>query len=256
MLWRVTGTGGGRRDLAAVQNDDSNLKLNPFSVNCYYVDFDGRFFLPVVHTFSILPFSGEKEITSLDFYPVRFRKDGQAELLQHTSKGGETFKTILTTGFKHFYYTGLTTVTQPCGCPLQTEPMHQEFVDSEVIVDFKTSYLRHPSWRPKSNLWKRPPKHDGEVYEAHPVQYWKDAKNKKLASTDHDFIHDDYHIDRELSNNFRNNELIFAPIPSGWASNSEMVPEKDVGLLAGRVFAFVLRTRTFGESTLSLSVTY
>jgi len=247
MLWRVTGTGGGRRDLAASENHTSVLKPNPFQVNCYYVDFDGKFFLPTVHTFSILPYYGECEIISLDFFPVRFMKDGVEKLQEHTVKGGETFKTIITTGFTHFYYRGLTMTTQPCGCPLQKEPMHQEHVESEVIVDFKMALLRHPSWRPKSNYWKRPPKHEGEIHERHPVHYWKDAAKKhKLESSDHDYVHDDYHIDKEIAATFRNDEQIFAPIPSGWASNAEMVPKKDVGLLAGRAFAFVLRTRSFG----------
>lgn len=95
-----------------------------------------------------------------------------------------------------------------------------------------------------------PPKYDDEMYEQHPVNYWSDTKRKKLAYTDHDHIHDDYPVDKERAIIFRNNELIFSPIPSGWASNAEMMPEKDIGLLAGRVFAFVLRARTFGKSCL------
>lgn len=247
MLWRVTGTGGGRRDLGASQHHDAVLKPNPFLVNCYYIDFDGKFFLPIVHTFSILPFNGEKEIISLDFFPVRFMKDSVERLEEHTVKGGETFKTIITTGFSHSYYTGLTMITQPCGWQLQAEPMHQEYVESEVIVDFKMALLRHPSWRPKANFWKRPPKHEGEVHERHLVHSWKTAtKKSKLANSQHDYVHDDYHIDKELAATFADNEQIFAPIPSEWGSNAEMVPKKDVGLLAGRAFAFVLRTRSFG----------
>ncbi|KAK5078921.1 hypothetical protein LTR64_002660 [Lithohypha guttulata] len=91
-----------------------------------------------------------------------------------------------------------------------------------------------------------PPKYDDEMYEQHPVKYWSDTKRKKLAYTDHNHIHDDYPVDKERAIIYRNNELIFSPIPSGWASNAEMMPEKDIGLLADRVFAFVLQTRTFG----------
>lgn len=250
MLWRITGSGGGRRDLAGSQDHDTVLKIDPFQVNCYYVDFDGKFFLPTTHTFGILPYKGEREITTLDFFPLRFMKDGQQRLREHTEKGKEIFRTI-TTGFTHFYYTGLTMTTQPCGCPLQSEPMHQEWIESEVIVDYKTALLRHPSWRPKPNYWKAPPRHEREVQERCRVRYWTDDKRRKLARSEYDYIHDDYHIDKELATSFRNNELIFAPIPSGWASNAEMVPTKDVGLLAGRAFAFVLRTRSFGESLLS-----
>lgn len=193
-----------------------------------------------------MPFTGQREITSLDFFPVRFMKDGQAMRSEHTMKGRNTFRTIAA-GFNHFYYTGLTMVTQPCGCQLQQEAMHSEYVESEVIVNFKMALLRHPSWRPKPNIWKAPPKQDGELHERCAVHYWSDDKKKRVASTEHDYLYEDYYIDKERAIAFRNNEPIFAPIPSGWASNAEMVPEKDVALLAGRVFAFVLRTRSFGE---------
>lgn len=246
MLWRVTGSGGGRPNLNKSHGHEDTLKPDPFKINCYYVDFDGKFFLPTVHTFALLPFVGEREITSLDFYPVRFMKGGQEKLLDHTELGKETFRTIAT-GFTHFYYSGLTMVTQPCGCPLQEEPMHQEYIESEVIVDFKAALLRNPSWRPKPTFWKPPPREEGEVQERCPVRYWKDKAHKHLEHREHDYIYDDYYIDRELALVFRSNEQIFSPIPSGWASNAEMVPQKDVGLLAGRAFAFVLRTRSFGE---------
>lgn len=246
MLWRVTGSGGGRPNLSNSHSHEDTLKPDPFKINCYYVDFDGKFFLPTVHTFSLLPFSGEKDITSLDFYPVRFMKGGQEKLLDHTEMGKETFRTIAT-GFTHFYYAGLTMVTQPCGCPLQEEPMHQEFVESEVIVDFKAALLRNPSWRPKPTFWKPPPREQGEIQERCRVRYWKDKTHKHLDNEKHDYVYDDYYIDRELALVFKSNEQIFSPIPSGWASNAEMVPQKDVGLLAGRAFGFVLRTRTFGK---------
>ena len=81
------------------------------------------------------------------------------------------------------------------------------------------------------------------------MRYWNDSGRAKLKNTEHDHIYDDYYIDNESSTTFRNNEHIFAPIPSGWLSNESMVPEKDICLLPGRVFAFVLRTRTFGKSS-------
>lgn len=248
MLWRVTGTGGGRPNLSVAQSRNASLKPNPFKVNCYYIDFDGKYFCPTTHTFSIMPFKGERDITSLDFFPIRFLKAAQHTIKEHLTKGKWIFDNI-TTSFTHYYYAGPTLVVQPCGCPLQKDPVHQEHVESEVIVDFRMTLIKNPAWRPKPVLWKAPPVERRELQERYPVRYWNDSGRAKLKNTEHDHIYDDYYIDNESSTTFRNNEHIFAPIPSGWLSNESMVPEKDICLLPGRVFAFVLRTRTFGKSS-------
>jgi hypothetical protein len=248
VTWRVTGTGGGRPNLSIAQSRNASLKPNPFKVNCYYIDFDGKYFCPTTHTFSIVPFKGERDITSLDFFPVRFLKAAQDMIEDHLNKGKMVFDNIATS-FTHYYYAGPTLVVQPCGCPIQNDPLHQEHVESEVIVDFRMTLIKNPSWRPKPVLWKAPPVERRELQERYPVRYWNDRGRAKLVNTEHDHIYDDYHIDRESATTFRNNEQIFAPIPSGWLSNESMVPEKDVLLLPGRVFAFVLRTRTFGKSS-------
>ena len=245
MIWRVTGTGGGRMNLANAHSRNASLKTNPFKVNCYYIDFDGKFFCPTVHTFSIMPFKGERDITSLDFFPFRFLQEAQNTMKKHLDKGNETFKKITT--FTHYYYVGPTLVVQPCGCPVQNEPLHQEHVESEIIVDFKTTLIKHPSWRPKPFVWQAPPAERRELQERNPVRYWSDRAKGKLGYAEHDHVYDDNYIDNEAAMIFRNSEQIFEPIPSGWLINESMVPEKDLILMPGRVFAFVLRTRTFGK---------
>ena len=243
MIWRLIATGGGRSNISDAKDRHKSLRPNPFSVNCYYIDFDGKYFCPIIHTFSIMPFKGEKEITSLEFYPVRYM---QASVSEPMHKGKMTFESIASS-FTHFYYEGPTLVVHPCGCPLQKDPLHQENVESEVIVDFRMALLTNPSWRPKAPLWKHPPVERGELVEKTPVRVWKDSSRTKLVRSDHDHVYDDNQIERELSAAVRNRERIFAPVPSGWLSNESMLPENDVGLLPGRVYGFVLRTRTYGE---------
>ena len=248
MIWRVTGTGGGRINLSNAQSRNGSLKINAFKVNCYYIDFDGKFFCPIIHTFSIMPFKGEQDITSLDFFPFRFLKEAQNTMKKHLDAGNETFKKITT--FTHYYYVGPTLVVQPCGCPVQKEPLHQEHVESEIIVDFKTTLIKHPNWRPKPFVWQIPPVERRELQEKTPVRYWNDMTKGKLEHAEHDHIYDDYYIDNERATIFKNNEPIFEPVPSGWLINESMVPERDLLLMPGRVFAFILRTRTFGRSIL------
>jgi hypothetical protein len=164
MLWRVTGTGGDRPNLSIAESRNGGATLskpNPFRVNCYYIDFDGKYFCPTIHTFSIMPFKGERDITSLDFFPVRFLKSARDMLRAHQDKGRMIFDNIAT--FTHYYYAGPTLVVQPCGCPLQNDPLHQEHVESEVIVDFRVPLIKNPAWRPKVAVWKAPPVEQREL---------------------------------------------------------------------------------------------
>lgn len=248
MLWRVTGTAGGRPNLSTAQARKANLEPSPFKVNCYYIDYDGKYFCPTTHTFSITPFKGEVEVTSLDFFPLRFMKGGQSSVLNHSNKRKTTFDGIKS-GFTHFYYSGPTLVVHPCGCSLQKENLHQEYVESEVIVDFRTTLLENPGWRPKPS-WKPPPieqRERQELQERHAVHYWADRTRTKIAQSERDYVYDDYFVDVEHAATFRNQEPIFNTVPNGGLSNEDTIPEKDVKLLPSRVFGYVLRTRTFGK---------
>ena len=245
MMWRVTGVGGGRPRLSlAPSRHTSFRKRNPFKVNAYYIDFDGRFFCPTTHTLSIMPFTGEREISTLDFFPVRFMERAHHSVSDHLNKGKIVFDNIAA-AFTHYYYSGPTLTVQPCGCQMQKQPLSQEHVESEVIVDFRLTLQRNPSWRPEPTLWKAPPVDPSELQERFTVRYWSAGSKAKLENSEYDNVYDDHHIDRERALFFRNSEPIFSPVPSGWLSNESMVPEKDVLLLPGRAFAFVLRTRTF-----------
>ncbi|KAI1616221.1 hypothetical protein EDD36DRAFT_461111 [Exophiala viscosa] len=245
-LWRVTGTSGGRRNLSAAQTRNASLKSNAFKVDCYYIDFHGRYFCPTVHTFEIAPFKGDRDIASLDFYPARYMEISQQQqtLEEHVEKGKVIFD-AMAHSFTHFFYSGPTLMVHPCGCPIRDGPTIQEHIESEVIVDFKMALRKHPSWQPQPELWKDPVIERRELQETFPVQYWTDHGKTKLESTEYDQVYNDYFIDRERSTIFKNNEQIFAPVPIGWSSNESMIPEKDILLLPSCVFAYVLRTRTF-----------
>lgn len=247
-VWRVTGTSGGRPNLSAAQNRSTILRSNPFRVDMYYIDFHGRYFRPTVHTFEIMPFKGERDINSLEFYPERYMaKSQQQETLNaHLEKGKVIFDTMARS-FTHFFYQGPTVMVHPCGCKIEDGPIIQEYIESEVIVDFKMTLRKYPLWRPPREPWKDPVIERKELQETFPVQYWTDHRKTKLESTEYDQVYNDYFIDRERALNFQNAEQIFAPIPSGWLSNESMVPDQDISLYPGRVFCFILRTRTFGK---------
>lgn len=243
-MWRVTATTGGYWNPPVDRTTHTKSKASPFRVSCYYIDFDGKYFLPVTHTFSIMPFDGEIPITSLDFYPVKYANDG-SQVIDSVGRQGQRIFESLSRRSTHYYYTGPTLVVHPCGCPIKGDTLTQEHIESEVIVDFATSLLSFPSWRPRATLWQPPVKPRRQ--EESVTRHWMDQTQKASLGETYDKVFDDYSIDLQRAINFREQELIFAPVPSEWLSNRSRVPEKDVTLLTYRGFAFVLRTRTFGK---------
>jgi hypothetical protein len=254
-LWRVTSISGGRQNIQDAQSRSADPRPNNFKVDCYYIDFHGRFFRPTVHAFEIAPFEGEVPVTSLEFYPVRFLEavPEQRTLDENLQKGRVVYEKMAHS-YTHFFYSGPTLMVHPCGCKMTGGPTIQEHIESEVIVDFKMALRKNPTWMPQREPWKDPVSQPEEVIENSKVKYWSDdGKRKKIQRTELDQVYDDYAIDRERALTFQNEETIFAPIPGGWTSNEKMVPEKDVKLLPGRVYAFILRTRTFSESYSDIS---
>lgn len=248
-LWRITSISGGRQNIQAAQSRSADPRPNNFMVDCYYIDFHGRFFRPTVHTFEIAPFKGEVLITALKFYPARFLDavPEQRTLDENLMKGRIVYERVAHS-YTHFFYSGPTLMVHPCGCRLQNAPLIQEHIESEVIVDFKMALRKNPTWMPQREPWKVPVEYPEEVIENSKVKWWVDIeKRKKLQRTEIDQVYNDYAIDRERALIFQNEEPIFAPIPSGWTSNEMMVPDKDVKLLPGRVYAYILRTRKFSE---------
>jgi hypothetical protein len=109
--------------------------------------------------------------------------------------------------------------------------------------------LHNPSWRPKPDQCKISPLHEYERETEYSLgRRNEDDGSERFEGPDHgSSVLDDDFVDEEKAKTFNKTEKIFSPVPRGWESNESMVPEADPGLLCGRVFAFVLRTRTFGR---------
>lgn len=88
--WRIISCGGGRANLSSEDDDDAmvpKLKVNQFTMQAYYVDFNGKVFGPAAHSFGIKPFDGERDITSLEFYPSRFLHNAEERRTQLKARG-------------------------------------------------------------------------------------------------------------------------------------------------------------------------
>ena len=125
-------------------SERATSEADAFTLHCYYVDFDGMYYGPVSASFNIHPHAGEKTISSLPVYPVRFLRDAAGTLAQHQTIG-ENFQRYIVE--KHAYYEGWTLQCTPAGQPITSVKNHREYIHSEVIIDFIECFQVN-SWRP------------------------------------------------------------------------------------------------------------
>ncbi|KAK4693080.1 hypothetical protein P7C71_g4245, partial [Lecanoromycetidae sp. Uapishka_2] len=147
--WRILGCGGGRPNLISASDEDSVVpkhKVNPFEVSTYYVDFNGKVFGATTRWFQIKPFDGEREITSLEFYPSRFVRNAEARRAELKTRG-EKFRGYRT--FQHQQYKGMTFACQPCGTEFSEDKTNPEPIDSQVVVDFAEAIRDDYDWHPE-----------------------------------------------------------------------------------------------------------
>ncbi|KAK0716568.1 hypothetical protein B0T21DRAFT_63836 [Apiosordaria backusii] len=110
-------------------------------IQCIRIDFDGRQVGPVTRQFSIEQFGGEKAITSLEIFPLRFaetkvdREQGSSPFRDQLVERGKMFLQL--SAVKHMHYNGLTVG-------------EKEEVDSQVVIDFEKAFLSKEGsgWKP------------------------------------------------------------------------------------------------------------
>lgn len=249
--WRVLSTWGGRPNLSAGDDEEVDLvpkqKINPFEVNCYYIDFTGEAFVPTAFIFKIKPFPGEREITSLEVYPWRYLKDRE-KIRDSLKDRGEKFREFL--NFQYRFYKGPTMVCQPEGWGFagNSFPVYPEQIESEVIIDFRQAIQENPDRTPYWGFAKVTGCNDRETDDSLRVSIWKDEKQEELDDEKFDFIYDDSLIDAELTVNFENKDPFLKEDSDPSFKNGKSFREEDLILLPARVLAYVFRKQRFGKT--------
>ncbi|EAQ87152.1 predicted protein [Chaetomium globosum CBS 148.51] len=110
----------------------SQEKVDGFEMVHVMIGFDGTVLGPVTSRVTILPFNGEKAITSLAVYPLAYSPN--PGLRESLIASGKRFLDM--TKVRHMHYTGPTSASTP------------DYVDSQVVVDFEECYRQNPQWRP------------------------------------------------------------------------------------------------------------
>ena len=241
--------------------------VEDISIYCVYIHFNGTQLGPVMENFKIKKFDGEKSVTSLDIYPLRFHvlrdlevrkvknKHGNpefdelisskvAELRQSLIKRGKLFVEV--TAVKHMYYSGFTVDTR-------------DEIESQVMIDFEEAFAveRNKGWRPQIiRLLGTTIASDDETSS-------RELKGCEADCCWQEAVHDDsVYVEDKRQRDFINSvmaEIEDHPLKLPSAAvfprslediKTEATPLTDDELLimSYRVFGFVLRDRTWGKS--------
>lgn len=247
--YRILQCTGGRRynlnEKSKEQTDSLDVLSSvgsPLVITCIHIDFNGKEFGPVTTTFSIPEYIGERSTSSLPIWPLAFMEEPQ-ELKKGLVSRGKRF--IELAQISHKEYTGLT-----------IDP--KEDIDSQIIVDFETAFQYNPDWTPNLDIQypaASDPREtaallsdDNNVYE---------GKGIVLDSyeNEYSYTHEDATVDQTRMKDYMEDHPIFRrdpPILLKTAQDGIELNDDDKRLLPGRVFGFVLRSRTWANLSIHL----
>ncbi|KAF5641648.1 aaa family atpase [Fusarium sp. NRRL 52700] len=230
-VWKVVQRAGGRRYVSrptSIPAGDYTESFSDFVLDCYYLDFDGLQYVPVYDRFTISSFGGIQSTATLSVMPfkvaVKASLVNKEELLRRATGFQELTKP------SHRHYNGRSLDRTPSGEKLsdmeigavKNISLYSERIDSEVIVDFEKAVQEIPLWNPGSSTLRE------HINDSH----------EKDKYTDHDEVWDQKFADELID--------IESSKWNQWAKEgSGPTDEEDLLLLPNRVFAFVLRTRTW-----------
>ena len=256
-VWRVGHTSGGRPILEQARGKHGSRErytvaglkctINDFWITAGFVDFNGSSYNHQAFRFSILPFDGERDITSLQLYPLRYAPEVD-ELKDRLKSRGEAFREYTT--FKYRYYAGKTLTCAPSGfhAPELYYPKHPENIDSQVVVDFGEAFAAHPGWRSTWHTLSRDADLAlGEDAEDYPTSYWKDSARKVLDEQIEDDIYGDEHIDTKMMEDYTQCNPLLRDYMQRRSAINDALDESQLVLLPNRVFAFVMKSRKWGR---------
>ncbi len=259
-VWRIDATGNGRPNLRPPTDRESSAKkVNPFVLHCYYVD------LTYMHTygtymyeFKIDAFPGQRDISSLPFYPLEYLANVD-RLCSKWKARGEAFREFHT--FVHKYYIGRSLTSHPNGdCPPEDDlPKHAENIDSQVVIDFSEACAANPGWLVYGDEDPQIRFALPEFEEHYATHFWSDMNRKVPYRSICDLIYQDWDIDLKFSDKQRLHDKLMENRTDVVISEHSELSDEHLILLPNRVFAFVLRNRKFGNvpvhSLTGLSIT-
>lgn len=227
-----------------LRRSPDSSKLPSITLHCVYVDFDGKRLGPVTTKVKIFRFDEEKEVTSLEVYPLSFAEARNAADSSGASKPsirdelvarGRTF--VYVAGIKAMHYNGTTLDTR-------------EEVNSQVVIDFEEAFAT------KENGYQAPVVEEligtsiGQVEHEEPCSFaccageniLQDAEAEKKRNQDYIST-----LIPDPSDRTKVPSVAIEPrsLPSAGVLENGL-HEEDLMIMSYRVFGFVLRSRKWG----------
>ncbi|KAI0805244.1 hypothetical protein GGR55DRAFT_285543 [Xylaria sp. FL0064] len=236
--------GGQLQGRIEVGDEATHLRL-------YYLDFDGRRFSPVRGDVSIEFFEGEKEITKLPIYPLRFHKD-HLSFLRELQERGHRFRDTVSAGNSTLSYHGWTLTKDPTGRDIAARPGQEatwpEYIESDVIVDFNEALQVHPWWKPPFQQFPEAESfYPTATRDEFLIMKWSDrSRFREYASREEMVVEYDGVRELEWAKFIEADAFIGqseASEPLGHLTQT-LSPE-DLALLPSRLFVYALRSRSF-----------
>ncbi|RAL07134.1 uncharacterized protein BO97DRAFT_357173, partial [Aspergillus homomorphus CBS 101889] len=210
-------------------------------LHCVHIDFDGKYLGPVLQTFRIARFDGEKTITSLRIFPLRLAGTWAGDLMttvdvrQKLIARCKMFIDVLAK--KHMHYSGLTLETR-------------DEVDGQVVIDFEKAFE-------SEDKAKQPAELENNVGE----DGAEEESDCTAACCARERVHKDMYAEQKRNKHYRNTlipeELSQQPSAAihhrvkDSRSSDDALSDDDYVIMSYRVFGFCLRSRKWEKLDLT-----
>lgn len=242
-------------EMSEVEFDEEAEDANCFRLHCYYIDFDGFAWKPVVKTFCVPAFEGTKGIDSLPVFPLRYHEistDIKSELIAR----GKKFTKCITD--RHLQYTGWGLVHDPRGGHLRDfiegslRDIKPGYIDGPCIIDFEETLNTLPDWSP---AFRPPDFHTGRwaaLIDNFEVMRWSDYSRKEFKSQEVDMVQSLNSIDMLQRRKAIEADSFLASVKRRrFGRNADQtgpvapLRDEDLALLPKRLYGYALRERFF-----------
>ncbi|KAJ5646910.1 hypothetical protein N7490_003282 [Penicillium lividum] len=251
---------------SAIQNVWRMYSCDPLDVNCehdgekwldpdnitsvylYCLDHDGDELRTSWRNVGLKYFPGEREITSLECFPLKFhpRRD---QIFNEQIERGKAFYKLVQADVNHFYYSGWNLITGIYETD-ESEIIEPEHVESEVIIDIREADRHMPEWTERDvpeiastyTFQADPSIITYRIWDLQAMDQEKTDIDPYVAERVYELLREDF-IYSEEAREF-NRKM---PYIEKDGRLSKALTDEDYALLPRRISGYVLRERKFAR---------
>jgi len=247
MIWRVYRPPHSYPSFGRCRCETCSMGRPGCHVACYHIDYDGQNYAAVGKLIIIPPFKGERDVTKLPCYPLRYANKA-AEMLRVGKESGRKFVRHVDPARKYSFYRGWTLIRTPLGERVKDKTgkhiISPEHIESEVLVDFEQAFHSDPERKPDV-ITPEPGNHAvyvGIVSGEGPLKEWKDSNRSELVNNWEDMTVVEDNVDvLQMKDYIEKDPLLGTKSEFGRSK----LNDDDLVLLPRRLFAYVLWERKF-----------